>query len=260
MLLERIGLEPMNVLLSESPDSGFCKLVLYVPAEYEERMLDVLFQTPAGAMGEYSCCTFRNAGKGSFLPGSHSKPFIGQIGVISHVDEVRIETIIKKKDIPLIYSQIRDHHPYQTPAIDIYPLLLSDNRQGLGRVGKLKESVTLLQFAQSVKEKLGLPLIKISGKPDMMVHQAAICSGSGSSLLKNFFASTADVYISGDLRYHDARSTESTGKALLDIGHFSSERFMIDEISNYLRQKILDKSWEIQIEACPLENDPFIMI
>jgi putative NIF3 family GTP cyclohydrolase 1 type 2 len=120
--------------------------------------------------------------------------------------------------------------------------------------------MNLFQFAQEVKEKLCLPNVKISGNPLMMVQRAAVCSGSGSSLLNAFFASTADVYISGDLRYHDARAAESAGKALLDIGHFASEHLMIEPVCDYLRRQISSASWEIRVEAYHLEKDPFTMI
>ncbi|MBI5593917.1 MAG: Nif3-like dinuclear metal center hexameric protein [Deltaproteobacteria bacterium] len=259
ILAKRIGLDQVDIL-SPSEDAESCKLVLYVPADYEQQVLSALFQTSAGIIGEYSCCAFRNPGKGSFLPGDRARPFIGKPGQISHVDEIRIETLVNKKDISAVLSHVRSHHPYQTMAFDVYPLLPVASRHGFGRTGTITERMTLLQFAQTVKEKLCLPNVKISGKPDMMVQRAAICSGSGSSLLNAFFASTADVYISGDLRYHDARAAESAGKALLDIGHFSSEHLMIEPVCDYLRQRISNASWEVCVEAYQLEKDPFTMI
>jgi dinuclear metal center YbgI/SA1388 family protein len=259
ILAKRIGLDPVDILLPED-DAESSKLVLYVPADHEEQVLSALFQTSAGIIGEYSCCAFRNAGKGSFLPGAQARPFIGAPGEISHVDEIRIETLVKKKDIPAVLSYVRTHHPYQTMAYDVYPLLPVESRHGFGRTGAIPAPMNLYQFAQAVKEKLCLPDIKISGKTDMMVQRAAVCSGSGSSLLNAFLASTADVYISGDLRYHDARAAESAGKALIDIGHFSSEHLMIEPIRDDLRQRISNASWDVRVEAYQLEKDPFTMI
>lgn len=259
ILAQRIGLDQVDVL-APGDDAESCKLVLFVPADYEQQVLNALFQTSAGIIGEYSCCAFRNAGKGSFLPGGHARPFIGKPGEISHVDEIRIETLVRKKDISAVLSHVRSHHPYQTMAFDVYPLLSVESRHGFGRTGTITEPMNLFQFAQTVKEKLCLSSIKISGKPDMMVQRAAVCSGSGSSFLNAFFASTADVYISGDLRYHDARAAETAGKALLDIGHFSSEHLMIEPICDYLRRRISSASWEVRVEACQLEKDPFAMI
>ncbi len=259
ILAKRIGLDQVDIL-APSEDAESCKLILYVPVDYEQQVLNALFQTSAGIIGKYSCCAFRNAGKGSFLPEGHARPFIGKPGVISHVDEIRIETLVRKKDISAVLSHLRSHHPYQTMAYDVYPLLPVESRHGFGRTGTITERMNLFQFARNVKEKLCLANVKISGNPDMMVQRAAVCSGSGSSLLNAFFASTADVYISGDLRYHDARAAESAGKALLDIGHFSSEHLMIEPVRDFLRQRISIASWQIRVEAYQLEKDPFTMI
>jgi dinuclear metal center YbgI/SA1388 family protein len=259
ILAKRIGLDSVDVL-APGEDAESCKLVLYVPADYEQQVLSALFQTSAGIIGDYSCCAFRNAGKGSFLPGGSAKPFIGKPGEISQVDEIRIETLVRKRDISAVLSHVQSQHPYQTMAFDVYPLLPVVSRHGFGRIGTITGRFNLLQFAQSVKEKLCLSNVKISGKPDMMVQRAAICSGSGSSLLNVFLASTADVYISGDLRYHDARAAESAGKALLDIGHFSSEQLMIEPVCDYLRGRISNASWEVRVEAYQLEKDPFTMV
>lgn len=259
ILAKRIGLDSVEVL-SPSEDAQSCKLVLYVPADYEQQVLDALFQTPAGIIGEYSCCAFRTAGKGSFLPSGLAGPFIGKPGHLSHVDEIRIETLVEKKDISAVLSHVRSHHPYQTMAYDVYPLLPVESGHGFGRTGTLPERMNLFQFAQTVKEKLCLPNITMSGNPDTMVQRAAVCSGSGAGLLNAFFASTADVYISGDLRYHDARAAQAAGKALLDIGHFSSEHLMIEPVCEYLRRRISSASWEVRVEAYQLEKDPFVMI
>jgi dinuclear metal center YbgI/SA1388 family protein len=259
ILAKRIGLDQINVL-APGEDSESCKLVIYVPADHEQQVLSALFQTPAGIIGEYSCCAFRNAGTGSFLPRTQARPFIGRPGEISHVNEIRIETVVRKHDIADVLSHVRSHHPYQTMAYDIYPLVPVASRHGFGRTGTITAPMNLFQFAKTIKENLCLPNIKISGNPNMMVQRAAVCSGSGSSLLNAFFSSTADVYISGDLRYHDARDAESAGKALVDIGHFSSEHLMIEPIRDYLRQRITNASWEVRVEAYQLEKDPFAMI
>lgn len=259
ILAKRIGLEQVDVL-APAEDAESCKLVLYVPADHEQQVLNALFQSSAGIIGQYSCCTFRNAGKGSFLPANQSRPYIGRPGEISHVDEIRIETLVRKKDIAAVLSKVRSHHPYQTMAYDVYPLLPVEIGHGFGRIGKVPEPINLLQFANIVKKKLSLTDVKITGKPDMMVQRAAVCSGSGSSLLNAFFSSTADVYISGDLRYHDARAAESAEKALIDIGHFSSEHLIIEPVCDYLRGQISSACWEVRVEACQLEKDPFIMI
>lgn len=259
ILAERIGLDSVMTLAPEM-EADACKLVIYVPADHEQQVLSALFQTPAGAIGAYSCCSFRNPGTGSFLPASDARPYIGKSGEISHVDEIRIETLVKKRDVSAVISHIRQYHPYQTMAYDVYPLLPAPGPIGFGRIGRLPKPVPLIEFAQYIKKRLGLPSVKVSGNPKKPVHCAAVCSGSGSSLLKQFLASSADVFISGDLRYHDARDVEAAGKALVDIGHFPSEHLMIGPVCDYLRDRFSAEKWEIPVTAYQLEKDPFTVL
>lgn len=259
MLARRIGLEDVSVLMPEKPDDTF-KLVLYVPADYEHPVLNALFETPAGLIGDYTRCTFRNPGKGTFLPGQGARPFTGKPGEISHVEEIRIETRVVRKDLPAVLSHVRRHHPYETMAYDIYPMMPEPGGQGFGRIGRLREPVKLGRFAEILKETLRLQFLRLTGNPEMNVRQAAVCSGSGSSLLSAFWNSSADVYISGDLRYHDARTAETAGKALIDIGHFSSEHLVIEPVRDYLRRRLADADEPVRVEAYELEKDPFVML
>lgn len=259
ILAERIGLKNLKVLRKGKEPENY-KLVVYVPVEYEQKVLNALFETKAGKIGEYSCCSFRNKGKGTFRPGSLAKPFIGKTGEISHTDEIRIETVVLKKDLGGVIEHIRGLHPYETMAYDIYPLLTSGNREGLGRVGELDETIDLASFALFIKEKLGLKYVKLAGKPDLPVNKVAVCTGSGSSLMQNFFSSGAQAYITGDLRYHDARDAEAANLGLIDIGHFASEHLIVDVLTDRLGKILSENRMDVNVEAYGLENDPFMII
>ena len=148
----------------------------------------------------------------------------------------------------------RGDHPGEDSATD------DMQKQGLGRVGELKETMELLPFALSIKEKLGLKYIKFAGKPDLPVRRAAVCSGSGSSLMKDFYSSGAQVFISGDLRYHDAREVEALNLGLIDMGHFASEYLMVEVLAKRLDKILAADGKDIKVEACRLENDPFLVL
>jgi dinuclear metal center YbgI/SA1388 family protein len=132
--------------------------------------------------------------------------------------------------------------------------------KGLGRIGYLREKQTLHQLATSVKSALSLQMVKVVGNRSVPVRQVALCSGSGGSLLDAFFKSEAQVFISGDLSYHDARNVEDHGRMMIDIGHFGSERWIIDAVANQLREIMGQFNWPTVIEACELEKDPFIYV
>jgi len=258
-LARRIGLDDLKVLRKIGKDETY-KLVVYVPVGHEKSILGALFDANAGQIGSYTCCSFRNNGKGTFRPETSSKPFSGKIGEISHVDEVRIETLVRKNDLDRIVEHIRKHHPYETMAYDIYPLLTAEIRYGTGRIGVLDKKMDILSLASVIKKKLGLNSVKVAGKPELEVKTAAVCTGSGSGLLNDFIASEAQVYISGDLGYHAARTVEAANLGLIDIGHFASEHLIVDVLTNRLKKILLETGIEVTVEAYRLENDPFLIL
>jgi dinuclear metal center YbgI/SA1388 family protein len=131
---------------------------------------------------------------------------------------------------------------------------------GMGRVGRLNPPATVSDLAQKIKKELGLARVKVAGRTDGMVGKVAVCSGSGGSLLDDFLVSGAEVFVTGDIRYHDARAVEDTGRALIDIGHFASEHIMIDMLCNLLGSAVAKAGWDVRIEACGLEQDPFELL
>ena len=259
LLADRIGLKNLKVLRRAfAPES--CKLVVYVPVEYEKKVLDALFETEAGKIGSYTCCSFRNKGKGTFRPELSAKPVYGKIGEISHANEVRIETVVCRDDLQSVVTQLKESHPYETMAYDVYPLSMPQNGQGLGRIGELDIETELHPLALRVKEKLGIESVKVSGRRELPVNKVAICSGSGSGLIKDFLSSEAQVYISGDLRYHDARAAEAANRGLIDIGHFASEHLIVDGLAKRLLEFFSKNEIDAKVEACGLEKDPFMIL
>ncbi|WP_435547760.1 Nif3-like dinuclear metal center hexameric protein [Desulfobacterium sp. N47] len=259
ILAFKMGIKNLKAL-SNAGEAGKCKFVVYAPADYEQQVMKALFETKAGVIGSYTCCSFRNTGKGTFKPGYSSKPFIGTIDQISQVDEVRIEIIADKHNIPEIVSHVSRYHPYEKMAYDVYPLYDYDNIQGLGRIGELEEKQKLYIFAEKIKEKLALKSVRVAGNPEIIVDHAAVCSGSGSGLLKDFLRSDAQVYITGDLRYHDARSVESEGRGFIDIGHFASEHLIVEELAQKLNIMTDKAGYGVIVEACRIERDPFVIL
>ena len=128
---------------------------------------------------------------------------------------------------------------------------------GLGRFGVLNPSVSVAQLARKIKLQLSLRQIRVAGRSERMVQKAAVCSGSGASLMAEFLASDADVFISGDFRYHDARTIEDAGRALIDIGHFASEHIIVGNLHARIQQAAAGQGWRVEIIPCTIEQDPF---
>jgi len=259
VLAEAIGLTKPKVLGKPIEDENI-KLVIYVPEGYEKKMLDAIFQTKAGKIDEYSACTFRNKGEGTFRPGSMTTPFMGKTGEVNSAKEIRIETVVQKNDLSDVIEFVRSHHPYETMAYDVYPLTNHKNRNGIGRIGELEEKTNLKSLALNIKQKLRLKYVKISGNHKLTVARAAVCTGSGSGMMKYFLPSGAQAYISGDLRYHDAKDAQAANLGIIDIGHFASEHLIVEVIAKRLEKILSEAGKNIKIETYRLEEDPFVIV
>ena len=144
----------------------------------------------------------------------------------------------------------------QAAKEDISPLP-GETEIGIGRIGTLAKSCRLESLVSTVKKKLKLDFVKVAGDLAIEVSRVAICSGSGSSLMQAFLSSSAQVYISGDIHYHDAREAENTHRGIIDIGHFPSEHLMVDALVQQLESIISKDGIEAEITACKIEKDPF---
>jgi dinuclear metal center YbgI/SA1388 family protein len=155
------------------------------------------------------------------------------------------------KPIDLAEDQIR---------FDLDTVLSNEPLHGVGRTGCLDKTMDLRSFAVMIKRQLQLKVLRFAGDPALPVKQAAVCSGSGSSLLASFFASGAQAYVSGDLHYHDAREVESAHLGIIDIGHFASEYLIVETLAEKLKQVFAEFHLDITVQACDLETDPFVVL
>jgi dinuclear metal center YbgI/SA1388 family protein len=137
---------------------------------------------------------------------------------------------------------------------------VAGNRHGIGRVGLLARPCRLSELALSVKRRLGAEGVRIAGDPQLRVQRVAVSTGSGSGVMPHFLQSDAQVLISGDLHYHDARDAEAAHRGVIDVGHFHSEQLMKNALVQKLAGVLARKRLSVRVEACPLEKDPFTFI
>jgi dinuclear metal center YbgI/SA1388 family protein len=259
LIAHRLNLDQITVLRPEADASRF-KFVVFAPLGTEEKIRQAIFDGGGGTIAPYECCSFAVAGQGTFKPSAAARPTTGETGRLNQAVEMRIEAVVPKANLLKVVQQVRQVHPYETMAYDLYPLHEAVDRQGLGRVGRLNMPMPFNQFAQHVKSLFEIPSLRVSGPPDLEVRQVAICSGSGGTLLKAFVTSGAQVYLSGDLGYHDAREVEQLGLALIDLGHFASEQVIIPVLAERLQQLLSQRGFEVQVKPCALEQEPFYIV
>ena len=108
--------------------------------------------------------------------------------------------------------------------------------QGFGRVGNLSDRMTLREYAQLVKKSLKLKDVKVYGNLDSEVGRAAVCTGSGKSMIQDAIAAGAEVYVTGDIDHHTGIDAVAQGLALIDAGHYGTEYIFMDAVKKELNQ------------------------
>ncbi|AJF05677.1 Nif3-like dinuclear metal center hexameric protein [Geoalkalibacter subterraneus] len=255
-LAQALELQDVAVLQPGDDDELF-KLVVFVPSGHEEQVSDAIFQAGAGNIGEYDQCSFRAEGTGTFRPGAAANPFIGQIGRRETVSELRLETVVPREYLIRVLQKMLKAHPYEEPAYDLIPLRNRRRDVGLGRIGRLSEALPLDAFARQVAQGLGTEKVRVVGAADRAVSRVAVCGGSGASLIGEAVRQGADVLVTGDIKYHEARQSQEKDLCLVDAGHFASERVMVARLAQVLRDEADNQGWNIDILEAQGESEPF---
>jgi dinuclear metal center YbgI/SA1388 family protein len=241
-LAEKLNLTKIDNL-SITDEKKYYKLVVYVPETDIDSIKEILYQNGAGHIGKYSHSGFSVKGKGSFKPLADSNPYKGEKNKVNEVNEYRLETIIAAEDSEKIKRKIIKAHPYEEPVWDLFKLENMKKTIGIGRIGYLPETKKLANMVQEVKDIYSLEYLKYLGNKDKDINKIAICSGSGADFIKTAAFSGADLYLTGDVKYHEAQLAEELGMALIDFGHYGSEKF----VKPLLYKKLLEKAKEKSI-------------
>ena len=234
-MADKLGLINRQVLIPK-PDM-LLKLITFVPQLHAYRVREAIFEAGAGQIGNYDACSFNVNGTGTFRANAAAQPFVGKPGELHSEEEVRVEVILpvyKKEDV---ITALIKAHPYEEPAYDIIALENDWGHTGAGITGDLAEPVDELEFLQQLKAVFGTAVIRHTRLLNRKISKVALCGGSGSSLLKNAIRAGADIYISGDFKYHEFFDAENR-IIIADIGHFESEQFTKDIFYEIITKKM----------------------
>ncbi len=198
------------------------KLVVFVPVDDADALLEALSAAGAGAVGNYERCAWTTDGTGTFRPLTGASPAVGQVGGIEQVAESRLELVVPRARREPVLSALRAGHPYEEPAYDLLELISLPGRRGPGRVGSLPTPMRLGELTARAAAVLPATAwgVRTAGDPEQLVHTLAVCGGSGDGLLGA--AAGADAFLTADLRHHPA-SEAPEGLALLDAAHWATE-------------------------------------
>jgi putative NIF3 family GTP cyclohydrolase 1 type 2 len=258
LLAQRLGLLDTQPLGSAGWDK-LVKLVVFTPVGHEEAVRNAVFPF-AVSLGKYDECSYMASGTGTFRPLAGSRPFCGDEGQRASVEESRLEFLVQEDEAAAALRAMRRAHPYEEPACDLYPLLNQGKPQGIGRWGNLSAPLPLGDFANRVKSELGAAGIRVVGPLGSSVRKVAVCGGSGAFLLKEASFKGVDVLVTGDVKYHEARNAEALGVALIDAGHFGTERIAIEGLALFLRDGLIARGLDAEVLTFTGEQDPFSFI
>ena len=258
-LAEELGLAAV-VPLERPRTDGYYKLVVYVPHGHEDGVMDAMFKAGAGHIGAYDRCSFRTNGTGTFRGGIDSDPFIGTPGLQEEAEELRLETIVPVHLQERVVARMIKAHPYEEVAYDLIPLANPANGPGLGRIGVLGEQLTLGAFARQVKDSLGVGAVRMVGDSDQPITKVAVCGGAGMGVYADALRHGADCLVSGDIKFHEAHRARTDGVALIDAGHFGTEKIMITKLAEKLTALALQHHYPLDVYAMTTEKDPFVTI
>ena len=232
-IAEKLGLQDVQVL---SPAKNILKkMVTFSPIKNAEDVRNALF-VAGGKLGKYSECSFNVEGTGTFKAGVGADPYVGEIGKRHEENETRIEVIFPAHLQKKIVKSLKDAHPYQEVAYDIYALDNELRDTGSGLVGDLAMPLSEEDLLSKIQIEFGLQVIRHSPLLGKKVSKIALCGGAGSFLLPLAKASGAEAYITADVKYHEF--FDADGEILLaDIGHFESEQFTISLLADILKEK-----------------------
>lgn len=221
-MAEKIGLVNMSVL---EPLSGqLLKLKTYIPEKYADKIKNILFSAGAGHIGKYDQCSFNYIGQGTFRAGEGSTPFCEEINQLHTEQETCIEVILPAYLRRNVIEALLQAHPYEEPAFDIIPLQNRWNNTGAGIIGELTTEMDEISFLRHIKTTFQVPVLKHSPFQNKPIKKVALCGGSGALLISTAMGKKADVYITGEIKYHDYFGYESQ-MLLAEIGHYESEQY-----------------------------------
>lgn len=256
VIAQRIGLQSVEIL-DVTYKTPLFKLVVYVPQTHVELVRDAICNAGAGAIGNYTHCTFAGDGTGTFLPQQGANPYIGKIGALEYVAESRLETVVPEPRLAHVLSEMQRVHPYEEVAYDVIRLEQTGAEYGIGRIGTLAAPCSLTEFADHVRQQFHLPHIRFAGPATNPIRRVAILGGSGAGWAEAARRKGADVLVTADVGHHDAADAVQDGIAIVDVTHAALEEPVCDVIVQRLRAEL---GPHVDVAKAPGTTDPFLWL
>lgn len=252
-LLKLTNIRPLQTTIH----NNYYKLVVFIPTSHFEKVRDAILESGAGHIGNYSHTSFAVEGRGSFKPLMDSDPHTGNRDQFNQVQEMRLETIVPEKRMNEIKQAVLDSHPYEEVAYDFYPLHRNEEEAGFGRIGSLEEEIEAEKIIQQLKLLLNIKTVSYTGSLNKTVKRIAICSGSGADFIEKACVDGADIFITGDVKYHEAQLAEESGLFLVNAGHYGTEVVVKDFLKESLTEMARKAGLKLDFIKSEVETNPW---
>jgi dinuclear metal center YbgI/SA1388 family protein len=254
MLADVLGLVDRRALKPGEAKAGQYKLVVFVPIEAVDKVARAMFDAGAGRIGNYSSCSFRSPGTGTFFARQGAQPAVGQTGRLERVDEIRLETMVPIGSAEAVIRALRANHPYEEPAFDLNVLAPAPPDRGQGRIGSIPPTVRGELFDR-IKRGLEIEHLLIAGPTEGTIARAAVGAGSCGNMLDDAIAAGVELYLTGEVRHHDAVKAAGAGMTVVCTLHSNSERAVLKRLGKRLAETPGMPPIRISAE----DRDPFVI-
>jgi len=232
-LAKRIQLNNIKFLKNLSENQ--VKLAVFVPISNLGKVAEAIHNAGGGIIGEYSHCSFRTEGTGTFRGSDQAKPAFGNAGELETVKEIKLEILIDEWRLNTVINAMNLAHPYEEVAYDIITLKNENVNYGMGAVGELQKSLTESEFLELIATKLKADNLRYTPGKKSKIKTVAVCGGACIELLEYAIEKNVDAFITADLKYHNFQDAE--GKLfVIDAGHYETEIPVLDEIQRRLKR------------------------
>jgi dinuclear metal center YbgI/SA1388 family protein len=257
MLADAIGLPAENrqpLRLTQTQSTQY-KLVVFVPERELDRLSDAMFNAGAGRIGKYSSCSFRTPGTGTFFGEAGTNPAVGESGKLETAQEVRLETVVPISKIHRVIEAMHAAHPYEEPAFDLNQLAAAPEGLGQGRIGSYPSPVSMPDLVGRIKRELEVESVLIAGPEQRDVTRAAVCAGACGEFLDDAISQNAELFLTGELRHHDAIKAAHAGMTVICTLHSNSERAVLKRLKSRLEQRLPSVAFVLS----QADRDPFVI-
>lgn len=231
-IAEKLGMKSGKII--DGKIEKIYKLKLFTPEEGAENLIQKLKKSGFLSGDKYENCFYISDITEIYTPKEGALPYKGRSGKEEENRVKSIEFIVKESDKRGVEEIIVKNHNYEEPVYEFYDTGKTVEIGGIGRVFDLEKSIETEEFIAFVKKELNIKNVRVVFGEKNRIKRVAVVNGSGAEYISKMKRAGADIFITGDIKYHEAQAGKENGITLMDVGHFESEVWFADIIKRKL--------------------------